>query len=313
MTTRAATRAIQRLRFEDSVDALAPCDLVIEAIPEQLDLKRDVLARIAAAAGPHCVLATNTSSLSVTAIAAGVPLPSRVVGMHFFNPPPLMPLVEVVAGLDTDRGAIASARATAEAMGKRVIVAADTPGFVVNRCNRPFTLEALRLVEEGIATPEQVDRICRLGGGWRMGPFELMDLVGIDVGVAVSESFYEQSYGEPRWRPSTLAARMGSQGGHLGRKTGRGLVPAIRQTEGSYRPADPPAMAPDGGELDNGSTCSARRRWPARSLPLPHAVGWEVASRGRDRGAALVVAEVIDCGPGLLSSRDDNGPRALLV
>ena len=245
MTTPAATRAIQHLRLEDSVDALAPCDLVIEAIPEQLDLKRDVLARIAAAAGPDCVLATNTSSLSVTAIAAGVPFPSRVVGMHFFNPPPLMPLVEVVAGLDTDRGAIASARATAEAMGKRVVVAADTPGFVVNRCNRPFTLEALRLVEEGIATPEQVDRICRLGGGWRMGPFELMDLVGIDVGVAVSESFYEQSYGEPRWRPSTLAARMAARG-HLGRKTGQGWY-RYPPDRGSYRPADPPAMAPDGG------------------------------------------------------------------
>jgi 3-hydroxybutyryl-CoA dehydrogenase len=179
------------------------------------------------------VLATNTSSLSVTALAAGLPHPECVVGMHFFNPPAKMRLVEVVAGEESSPHALNVAREAGEAMGKHVIVAADAPGFIVNRCNRPFALEALRAVQDGLATPDQVDRICRLAGGFRMGPFELMDLVGLDVSLAVSRSFYEQSFGEPRWRPSPLLARRVAAG-HLGRKTGRGWY---QYPPG--RPADP--------------------------------------------------------------------------
>ena len=261
----AAEHAIGRLRLVDSADAFGPCELVVEAVPERLGLKRETLARIAAAAGPDCTIATNTSSLSVTAIATEVPGPDRVVGMHFFNPPPRMPLVEVVAGLDTAEHAVAVARATAEAMGKRVILASDTPGFVVNRCNRPFSLEALRLVEEGVATPEQVDRICRLGGGFRMGPFELMDLVGVDVAAAVAEALYEQSYGEPRWRPSTLVARMASSG-RLGRKTGKGWYP-YPADGGPHRRADPPAPSVGGGVV--ASSSSDARRWRTKWLLPP--------------------------------------------
>jgi 3-hydroxybutyryl-CoA dehydrogenase len=203
------------------LEAFADCGLVIEAAPEDFELKRALFARLAGIVDGECVLATNTSSLSVTALAAGVPRPGRVVGMHFFNPPGKMRLLEVVAGEETGPEALAAARAAGEAMGKHVIEAADGPGFIVNRCNRPFSLEALRIVQEGIATPEQVDRICRMAGGFRMGPFELMDLVGIDVGFAVARSFYEQSFGEPRWRPSPLAARLVAAG-RLGRKSGRG-------------------------------------------------------------------------------------------
>jgi 3-hydroxybutyryl-CoA dehydrogenase len=203
------------------LDALAVCDVVIEAAPEDLELKRTLFARLAAIVEPDCVLATNTSSLSVTALAAGLPQPERVVGMHFFNPPAKMRLLELVAGDASGAAALAAARSAGEAMGKHVIEAADGPGFIVNRCNRPFSLEALRMVQERIATPEQIDRICRTAGGFRMGPFELMDLVGIDVGFAVSRSFYEQSFGEPRWRPSMLAARLVAAG-RLGRKSGRG-------------------------------------------------------------------------------------------
>jgi 3-hydroxybutyryl-CoA dehydrogenase len=213
--------------------ALAPCGLVIEAAPEDLELKRGLFARLADLVEPDCVLATNTSSLSVTALAAGLRHPACVVGMHFFNPPAKMRLVEVVAGEESSPHALAVAREAGEAMGKHVIEAADAPGFIVNRCNRPFGLEALRVVQDGLATPEQVDRICRLAGGFRMGPFELMDLVGLDVGLAVSRSFYEQSFGEPRWRPSPLVARRVAAG-HLGRKSGRGWY--------AYppgRPADP--------------------------------------------------------------------------
>jgi 3-hydroxybutyryl-CoA dehydrogenase len=234
----AAEAGLRTLLYDPDREALARCGLVIEAAPEDLELKRQLFARLAEIVEPDCVLATNTSSLSVTALAAGLPSPERVVGMHFFNPPARMRLVEVVAGEESSEAALAVAREAGEAMGKHVIEAADSPGFIVNRCNRPFGLEALRAVQDGLATPEQVDRICRMAGGFRMGPFELMDLVGLDVGLAVSRSFYEQSFGEPRWRPSPLVARRVAAG-HLGRKTGRGWY--------AYppgRPADPePAPA----------------------------------------------------------------------
>ena len=213
---RGLARARKRLDDDAQLEAapdlagLAEADVVIEAAPESLELKRELFTRVAEVVGDDCVLATNTSSLSVTEIAAGVPGPERVVGMHFFNPAPVMKLVEVVAGEASGEPALERVRELGRAMGKHVIDASDGPGFLVNRCNRPFSLEALRLVQEGLATHEQVDRICRLGGGFRMGPFELMDLVGIDVGFEVSKSFYAQSFGEPRWRPSMLA---GAQGG----------------------------------------------------------------------------------------------------
>jgi 3-hydroxybutyryl-CoA dehydrogenase len=234
----------QRARIEpvDGVEALAPCELVIEAAPEDLELKRALLSGIAEHVAEDCVLATNTSSLSVTAIAAGVPHPERVVGMHFFNPAPLMALVEIVAGEQSGAAALDRARSLGAEMDRRVIDAADGPGFLVNRCNRPYALEALRLVQERLATPEQVDRICRLAGGFRMGPFALMDLVGLDVGLAVAESFHRQSYGEPRWRPSPLQARMVAAG-RLGRKTGRGWFDYP-----GGPPPDPELPEPGGGD-----------------------------------------------------------------
>ncbi len=206
----AADAAAIRARVEPaaSLEQLAPCGLVIEAAPERLDLKLDLFERLAEIAGPECVLATNTSSLSVAEIAAGVPHPERVVGLHFFNPAPVMKLAEVVPGVATAPEVVATARAVGEAMGKRVIDAADIAGFLVNRVNRPFFLEALRIVQDGQATVEQVDRIVRMGGGFRMGPFELMDLIGIETNHAVAEGFYRQTL-EPRYRPSPLAARDG--------------------------------------------------------------------------------------------------------
>src|SRR6201999_2949743 len=160
--------------------------------------------------------------------------PERVVGMHFFNPPPVMRLLEVVAGEQSSEAALALARATGEAMEKQVIIAVDGPGFLVNRCNRPFGLEALKLLEERVAPLEEIDRVCRMAGGFRMGPFELMDLVGVAVGFEISRSFYDKSFGEPRWRPSPIAARTVAAGRH-GRKSGRGYYD-YPDGAGKYRP-----------------------------------------------------------------------------
>jgi 3-hydroxybutyryl-CoA dehydrogenase len=227
-----------------SLDELAPCNLVIEAAPERVELKRDLFGALSMVCGDDVVLATNTSSIPVTSLADAAARPANVVGMHFFNPPPLMPLLEVIRADQSSDDAVELARAVGAAMGKGVIVAADGPGFLVNRCGRPFSGEGLRLLQERVATHEQIDRICRLGGGFRMGPFELMDLVGIDVGFEVAKSFNELSFGEPRWRPSAIQARMVAAG-RLGRKSGRGYYDYA--DDGSYRPDDPepPAIGPE--------------------------------------------------------------------
>jgi 3-hydroxybutyryl-CoA dehydrogenase len=273
MSQEEADAAAGRLEVVDAPEALAGCELVIEAAPESLELKRELFGAVAAACGEETVLASNTSSLLVTAIAHGVPAPERVVGMHFFNPAPVMRLVEVVAGEHSGERALALARATGEAMSRHVIEAADGPGFLVNRCGRPFSLEAERLVEERIAGPEEVDRICRLGGGFRMGPFELRDLVGVDVSLAVAKSFYEQSFHEPRWRPSQLMVRMVAAG-RLGRKCGHGFY---RYDDGPHRPEDPDPPAPGGGD----GAVAIAGDWPvAEQLrELARAAGWEVQAR----------------------------------
>jgi 3-hydroxybutyryl-CoA dehydrogenase len=245
LTPSHAERAAALLEPAPALEQLGPCELVIEAAPEQLEVKRRLFASLAEVVAADCVLATNTSSLLVTALADAAGDASRVVGMHFFNPPPLMRLLEVVAGAESSDSALAVARAAGEAMGKLVIDAVDGPGFIVNRCNRPFGLEALKLLQERVATIPEIDTACRLGGGFRMGPFELMDLVGVDVGLDVSRSFYEQSFGEPRWRPSSITVKTVAAG-RLGRKVGRGYYeyPA----DGEHRPTDPEPLAVSGGD-----------------------------------------------------------------
>jgi 3-hydroxybutyryl-CoA dehydrogenase len=231
-----AEQALERLRTDTLIELVRDCELVIEAAPEDLDLKRNLFERLASTCGPETVLATNTSSLSVTAIAATVPERQRIVGMHFFNPPALMELVEVVAGDESGEPAIELATEVARGMGRTPIRARDSVGFVANRCVRPFFLEALRMLSEGIAPHDEIDRIVRLGAGLRMGPFELMDLIGIDVNFAVARSFWDQSFGEPRWRPSPVHERMVASG-RLGRKTGRGFYTYAKGEP--HRPRDP--------------------------------------------------------------------------
>ena len=228
--------ALRRLRTDTLIELLIDCELVIEAAPEDLDLKRNLFDRLASVCGPETVLATNTSSLSVTAIASAVPEPERIVGMHFFNPPALMELVEVVTGDESGEPALELAAELARGMGRTPIRARDSLGFVANRCVRPFFLDSLRMLAEGVAPHDELDRIVRLGAGLRMGPFELMDLIGIDVNFAVARSFWEQSFGEPRWRPSPIQERMVASG-RLGRKTGRGFY--AYEQGAAHRPPDP--------------------------------------------------------------------------
>ncbi|HEV2997803.1 MAG TPA: 3-hydroxyacyl-CoA dehydrogenase [Solirubrobacteraceae bacterium] len=301
-----ARAAAERLEAVESLDGLAPCELVIEAAPERLELKHELYARLCEIVSAGCVLATNTSSLPVTAIAAGATRPERVVGMHFFNPAPLMRLLEVIAGVHSDERSLGIARATGVAMGKDVIDATDGPGFLVNRCNRPFGVEALRLVQERIADFQTIDRIVRLEGGFRMGPFELSDLVGVDTGFDVSRSFYELSFGEPRWRPSPIQARRVAAGLH-GRKTGRGYYD---YRDGPHRPEDPepPAAAPPaGGEglvvIGGSSVLAGELREAAR------AAGYTV--RTPTETLDELPALIVDCGSEE-EAPTQSGPRLLL-
>jgi 3-hydroxybutyryl-CoA dehydrogenase len=288
-----ALAGIERLEAVEELAALAPCELVIEAVPERLDLKHELYRQLSEIVSEECVLASNTSSLLVTAIAAAASNPERVVGMHFFNPAPVMRLLEVVAGEQSSERALALAHATGEAMGKTVIRAKDGPGFLVNRCNRPFGLEALRLLQERIADIETIDRICRLEGGFRMGPFELMDLVGVDTGLEIAKSFYEQSFGEPRWRPSPIAARYVAAGLH-GRKSGRGYYTYDAAGGAAHRPEDPAPIEP-GATPGEGIVVIAGASALAEELrAAAEGAGYEVRGPHTPSGGALP-ALAIDC------------------
>lgn len=300
-TEAAAREATARLHGVADLEDLGGCDLVVEAAPERIELKRELFARLEQACGPDAVLATNTSSLSVTAIAATAGRPQRICGMHFFNPPPLMRLVEIVAGDQTDAATLALATEVGERMGRTPVRAADGIGFLANRAARPFGLEALRLLGERIAAVDQIDRIVRIGGGYRMGPFELQDLIGIDVNLGVARSFYDQSFGEPRWRPHPLQQRM-VDSGRLGRKSGVGWY---RYDDGPHRPDDPPPLAPPVDPPPRDPAIEAGVRWVA--LPdLERATVVEIAAWPDGDPAALGAAgryftamgKHVECTPG---------------
>ncbi len=210
-----------RLTTDADVGSARHAGLVVEAIVEDLAAKQSLFAALEHAVGESCILATNTSSLSVTALASACRVPGRVIGTHFFNPATRMKLVEVVPGLRTDEWVVNEARSIVDRWEKATVLAKDTPGFIVNRVARPFYGEALRILEEGIADVPTIDWAMRERGGFKMGPFELMDLVGTDVSLATTRGMYESSFHEPRYRPAITQLRM-VEAGRLGRKSGHG-------------------------------------------------------------------------------------------
>jgi 3-hydroxybutyryl-CoA dehydrogenase len=245
ITREALEATVARLQPVSGLPELAGCDLVIEAIVENLAFKKGLFEELEAVVGPDALLVSNTSSLSVTAIAAACKRPGRVAGYHFFNPVPLMKVVEVIRGVRTDAATVDALVGLTRRTGHAPVLAQDTPGFLINHAGRGYGTEALKLVGEGVTDPHAVDRIMREqvsfgGSGFRLGPFELLDLTGLDVSHPVMESIYRQFYDEPRFRPSVLAAQRAA-GGLLGRKSGEGFY---RHEAGQQVAVPEPALPP---------------------------------------------------------------------
>jgi 3-hydroxybutyryl-CoA dehydrogenase len=303
-TAEEAQAALARIQTVPDFEEMSECFIVCEAVAEDIEIKQRLFTRLSEEVADTCVFATNTSSLPVTAVASAVPHPERVVGMHFFNPVPVMRLVEVIAGVASSPDALEIARRVGAAMGREVIDAGDGPGFLVNRVSRPFLLEAQQLLSERIADAATVDRAVRMGGGFRMGPFELSDLVGVDVGYDIARSFFELGHGEPRWRPSVIPAQMVA-GGLLGRKTGRGYYSYA--ADGSYREEDPPPQQVESGAgavdvIGNTPLAGELRR-------MAEAAGFVLNAPAETPRAVTVDARVIGAGSKL---ENVNGPIAVL-
>ncbi len=287
-----------RLQPVVDLDRMGLVDFVVEAAPEDLELKQSLFTRLDRLVPDQVVLATNTSTLPVTAIAAAADRPQRVAGMHFFNPAAVLPLVEVVRGAQTSAETVAAVFHLAERMGKTPVLVEDRPGFLVNRVARPFYAEALRLAGEGAAEPEQIDRILESAAGFRMGPFRLMDLIGLDINFAAMLSLYEQSFGEPRYRPHWIQQQMLHQGA-LGLKTGHGFYPYPEETQ---RPDPLPVRHPVALEgrlwLSSGS-------WAPGVADLLRGAGLEV-----DVEASRPPPDLLG---GLLAAGKDEGLRELAI
>lgn len=220
LTEAAKNDALDRITLADNFDQVL-ADIIIEAVIEKLDLKHKIFTDLAAQNTDDAILASNTSSIPITQIASIIPHPERVVGMHFFNPVHIMKLVEVISGDATDPEVAQSVKALAERMGKKAVMAADSPGFIVNRVARPFYVEALKILEEQVADVETIDALVR-ASGFKMGPFQLMDLIGVDSNHYTTQSMYNAFFQEPRFRPSRIQEKMVLAGRH-GRKSGKGF------------------------------------------------------------------------------------------
>jgi 3-hydroxybutyryl-CoA dehydrogenase len=251
LSAREVESASARLQGASSLEDLRGAALVNEAVVEDLKVKQSLFSQLETVVDSQCILATNTSSLSITAIAAALKAPRRFLGMHFFNPAPLMELVEVISGRTTDARYAAVAHATATAWGKSPVHVGSSPGFIVNRVARPYYSEALLLLAEQAAAPATIDAVMREAGGFRMGPFELMDLIGLDIGFAVSQSIFDDTFGDPRYRPSLIQREM-VRAGHLGRKTKRGFYDYDGQALTSQPDTEPMRPKPESVMLPPG-------------------------------------------------------------
>ena len=216
------TFILANISFVNSLNDLAKCNLVIEAIVENLQVKKSVFSELEKLVSDTCVLASNTSSLSIASIAAACTKPERVIGIHFFNPATLMPLVEIIPGIATNDSITSACKTLIDAWGKVTVIAKDTPGFIVNRVARPFYSEALRIYEEGIADMPTIDWAMKEIAGFKMGPFELMDMIGHDVNYVVTETVWTQFYFDPKFKPALSQKRL-LEAGFLGKKTGKGF------------------------------------------------------------------------------------------
>ncbi len=287
MTAEVVQALLARITPIEQLREAAQVCLVVEAIVENLAAKRSLFQELEGVVGEHCVLATNTSSLSVTAIANGLKHPARMVGMHFFNPVPLMKLVEVVSGLQTDASVAQAIFDLAGAWGKTAVCARSTPGFIVNRIARPFYAETLALLQEQAARPEQLDALLR-GAGFRMGPCELMDLIGHDTNFSVTQSVFEANFFDRRFTPS-LVQRELVEGGLLGRKTGRGFysypegAPALAATQASALPANAQWVVHGSGAVADTLAAAVSQHLAASSAARVTSSDWVgVALSGQD-------------------------------
>ncbi len=308
-----AEAALARITTVVTLPDACIAGLVVEAIVEDLATKRDLFRSLENVVTAECILASNTSSISITALAAGLEHPERVVGMHFFNPAPLMPLVEVVSGLATAREVAQTIHATAAAWGKTPVHATSTPGFIVNRCARPFYAEGLRLLAERAATPATIDAVMREAGGFRMGPFELMDLIGHDVNFAVTRSVWEAYFHDPRFAPSVLQQELVAAG-FFGRKSGRGFYdyaagaakPAVEEEPAHPKPAKVvvhgelgpaaglPARLASGGVVVEHARADSRFPGGAIHVPGAGAGTWLVLTDGRTATTRVAATGVRD-------------------
>lgn len=228
-TTNFGKQLIQNILFSSDFNALKDCEIVIEAIVEKIDIKHHVFKELEKITSVDCILASNTSSIPIAEIGSILKNPERIIGIHFFNPAPIMPLVEIIPAVQTDDDVVNKAKNLIDSWGKTTVLAKDTPGFIVNRVARPFYGEALRIYEEGIADFATIDWAMTTIGGFKMGPFTLMDYIGNDVNYAVTESVFHAFYCDPRYKPSFTQKRH-AQAGYLGRKSGRGYYNYAKNT-----------------------------------------------------------------------------------
>jgi 3-hydroxybutyryl-CoA dehydrogenase len=293
----AAGGILGRITFADRLRSLRDCGCVIEAVYENIDAKKEVFTRIEEIVSTQCVLATNTSSLSISAIASVCRRPERVLGTHFFNPAPLMPLVEIVPGVRSAEEALSAARSLIDDWGKTTVMVKDTPGFIVNRVARPFYGEALRILDEGVANVATIDRAMKDIGEFRMGPFELMDFIGNDVNYRVTETIFDAFFYDPRYKPSFTQKRL-VDAGLLGRKSGHGFY--------DYRKG---AAAPEPMKDDSLAQQIFMRIVTMLINEAVDALFWNIASRD---DIDLAMKKGVNYPKGLLRWADEIGLEAVL-